>query len=69
MDPVLETDFLRNATNGFDRLFENDIVGARAIFNGRSDPFHQLGLGVCAFLEAVLGMEVSLHPDLYPFIS
>jgi len=63
MDPILEADFLRNATNGFNKLFENDIVGARAIFNGRNDPFHQLGLGICAFLEAALGMEVSL-----PFI-
>jgi len=70
MDPILEADFLRNATNGFSKLFENDIVNARALFNGRNDPFHQLGLGVCAFLEAALGMEVSLHfYHLHPFIS
>jgi len=69
MDPILEVDFLRNATNGFNKLFENDISGARALFNGHNDPFHQLGLGVCAFLEAVLGMEVRLHfYHPYPFI-
>ena len=69
MDPILEADFLRNATNGFNKLFENDIVNARVLFNGRNDPFHQLGLGVCAFLEAALGMEVSLHFHFHPFIS
>jgi len=58
MDPILEADFLTSATNGFNKLFENDIVGARVLFNGRDDPFHQLGLGICAFLEAALGMEV-----------
>lgn len=57
MDPILEADFLTSATNGFNKLFENDIVGARVLFNGRDDPFHQLGLGICAFLEAALGME------------
>lgn len=50
---------LASATQGFDALFSNDIVGSRAHFNSRDDPFHLMGAGVLAFLEAALGMEVS----------
>ena len=51
---------LRAATGGFDALFANDLDGARAIFADPTSPFHSLGAGVCAFLEAALGMEVRL---------
>jgi hypothetical protein len=51
---------LRSATTGFDYLFSNEIIDARKAFqsDGEQSPFHLLGLGVCAFLEAALGMEV-----------
>ena len=49
---------LLNATKGFDYLFSNDIDSARTHFQSRDDPFSLLGTGVCAFLEAALGMEV-----------
>lgn len=52
---------LRSATKGFDYLFTNDIAGAREAFKAEESPFHLLGLGVCAFLEAALGMEVRVH--------
>ncbi|KAF5347916.1 hypothetical protein D9756_010118 [Leucocoprinus leucothites] len=57
MDHNLEVDALNSANNGFNKLFQNDVAGAKELFNGHDDPFHQLGLGVCAFLEAALGME------------
>jgi hypothetical protein len=50
--------FLQSAKLGFDYLFSNDIVAAKRTFEGNDEPFHLLGLGVCAFLEAALGMEV-----------
>lgn len=50
---------LRTATDGFDALFANDLQGARDTFSATESPFHSLGAGVCAFLEAALGMEVS----------
>lgn len=50
---------LRLSTVGFDCVFSNDLQGARDVFNKGDSPFHMLGLGVCAFLEAALGMEVS----------
>lgn len=49
---------LQNATNGFDYLFSNDIDSARTHFQNHDDPFSLLGTGICAFLEAALGMEV-----------
>ena len=49
---------LRAATVGFDYLFANELEKARETFAGGESPFHLLGLGVCAFLEAALGMEV-----------
>ncbi|PSR77603.1 hypothetical protein PHLCEN_2v7793 [Hermanssonia centrifuga] len=51
---------LQSATTGFDALFANDIVLAREIFSSTDSPFHILGAGVCAFLEAALGMESGL---------
>ncbi|KAL6298596.1 hypothetical protein BKA93DRAFT_830556 [Sparassis latifolia] len=51
---------LRDASIGFDHLFSNDLEKAREIFATGSSPFHALGLGVCAFLEAALGMETGL---------
>ena len=49
---------LLNATSGFDCLFSNDIDSARTHFRSHDDPFSLLGMGICAFLEAALGMEV-----------
>lgn len=49
---------LRSATEAFDFLFGNDIVNAKQAFQSNDSPFHLLGLGVCSFLEAALGMEV-----------
>lgn len=49
---------LQSAKLGFDHLFSNDIVEAKKNFERSDDPFHLLGLGVCSFLEAALGMEV-----------
>ncbi|KAL0946369.1 hypothetical protein HGRIS_012600 [Hohenbuehelia grisea] len=51
---------LANASQGFDHLFSNDITGARKVFAADATPFHLLGLGICAFLEAALGMEAGL---------
>jgi hypothetical protein len=51
-------ELLQSATKGFEYLFSNDIVSARELFEQRDDPFHMMGLGVCGFLEAALGMEV-----------
>lgn len=50
---------LKAAMKGFDNLFSNDIVGARKEFAADHTPFHWMGLGACAFLQAALGMEVS----------
>ena len=57
------------ATLGFDQLFANNVIDAKKVFESHitanddkkekeSVAFHQLGLGVCVFLEAALGMEV-----------
>ncbi|KAJ7722076.1 hypothetical protein DFH07DRAFT_1067489 [Mycena maculata] len=61
---------LASANAGFDALFANRIADARAAFNsgssangGEQSPFHLLGLGVCAFLEAALGLESGLMPE------
>ena len=58
MDP---TATLRAASEGFDLLFSNHLAGALDVFADelhRDSPFHLMGLGVCAFLKAALGMEV-----------
>ncbi|KAF9524468.1 outer membrane protein Iml2/Tetratricopeptide repeat protein 39 [Crepidotus variabilis] len=54
---------LRSATEGFDFLFSNDITAAKKHFEPHDDPFHILGLGVCSFLEAALGMESGLMTE------
>ncbi|CDO73644.1 hypothetical protein BN946_scf185014.g114 [Trametes cinnabarina] len=54
---------LRAATIGFDHLFANDLEKARDVFASGDSPFHSLGLGVCAFLEAALGMETGLMAE------
>ncbi|KAJ6492108.1 hypothetical protein C8R45DRAFT_990417 [Mycena sanguinolenta] len=50
---------LASAKTGFDHIFGNQIALARTAFEADSTPF-RLGLGVCAFLEAALGMESGL---------
>lgn len=52
---------LLSAAKGFDLLFSNDLDEAIKTFSAESSPFHQLGAGVCAFLEAALGMEVCVQ--------
>ncbi|OBZ65787.1 Mitochondrial outer membrane protein IML2 [Grifola frondosa] len=54
---------LRSATEGFDWLFSNELNKARDTFTNGDSPFHALGLGVCAFLEAALGMETGLMAE------
>ena len=54
--------YLRSATSGFDALFNNDLAKAREILATNESPFHLMGAGVCSFLEAALGMEVSYRP-------
>lgn len=51
---------LASASSGFDHLFSNEISSAKTAFASDSNsPFHLIGLGVCAFLEAALGMETA----------
>ncbi|KAI5897779.1 uncharacterized protein SCHCODRAFT_02486342 [Schizophyllum commune H4-8] len=54
---------LVSATRGFDALFSNELAEARDIFSSEPSAFHQLGFGVCAFLEAALGMEQARMGD------
>ncbi|KAH7923486.1 hypothetical protein BV22DRAFT_1196685 [Leucogyrophana mollusca] len=55
---------LRAASEGFDFLFSNDLSSAKEAFQAQPDsPFHLLGLGVCAFLQAALGMETGLMTE------
>lgn len=58
LKPEETTRHLRSASTGFDALFNNDLAKARDILGTNESPFHLLGAGVCAFLEAALGMEV-----------
>ncbi|OSX65485.1 hypothetical protein POSPLADRAFT_1134175, partial [Postia placenta MAD-698-R-SB12] len=60
---------LSAATEGFDYLFSNELQNARETFAAADSPFHQLGLGVCAFLEAALGMETSLLAEAQRCLS
>ncbi|KAG6911431.1 hypothetical protein DXG01_016528 [Tephrocybe rancida] len=53
-------ELLESATRGFDYLFCNDLNRAKGHFAGKDDPYHLLGQGVCAFMEAALGMEPGL---------
>jgi len=52
------TAILLNVGKGFDYLFSDDIVSAKKHFEPHDDPIHLLGLGVCTFFEAALGLEV-----------
>ncbi|TCD67048.1 hypothetical protein EIP91_000610 [Steccherinum ochraceum] len=54
---------LRDASTGFDHLFANDLEKAREVFTATSSPFHMIGMGICAFLEAALGMEEGMVAD------
>ena len=58
--PESETEELLAATQGFDHLFANRLEDARTVFSSKNSPFHLMGLGVCAFLQAALGMEVCI---------
>ncbi|KAH9930772.1 uncharacterized protein B0H18DRAFT_993499 [Fomitopsis serialis] len=62
---------LTDATHGFDQLFQNELEDSRNIFaaSESDSPFHQLGLGVCAFLEAALGMETGLLAEAQRCLS
>lgn len=52
-------DSLQRASRGFDHLFQDEIADAKTAFQEHANsPIHLLGLGVCSFLEASLGMEV-----------
>ncbi|KAF5389207.1 hypothetical protein D9757_003471 [Collybiopsis confluens] len=50
---------LASASLAFDHLFSNEISSAKKTFATANDPFHLIGLGVCSFLEAALGLEAS----------
>ncbi|KAI0807804.1 hypothetical protein C8Q74DRAFT_1443558 [Fomes fomentarius] len=54
---------LRAATVGFNYLFANELHQARDTFAAGDSPFHALGYGACAFLEAALGMETGLMAE------
>ncbi|KAH7889192.1 outer membrane protein Iml2/Tetratricopeptide repeat protein 39 [Phlebopus sp. FC_14] len=57
---------LRLASRGFDFLFANDLDAAIDVFGeeGQEDsPFHLMGLGVCAFLKAAVGLELDLMEE------
>ncbi|KIK19843.1 hypothetical protein PISMIDRAFT_682759 [Pisolithus microcarpus 441] len=59
-------EMLRLATQGFDLLFANDLEAAVEVFGTEgqdNSPFHLMGLGICAFLKAALGMEPELMED------
>lgn len=56
------SDALGSATTGFNHLFSDEVSEAKTIFTGQDNPLHLLGLGVCSFLEASLGMEVYSTP-------
>ncbi|KAI5121532.1 hypothetical protein M0805_002592 [Coniferiporia weirii] len=58
-----QADALVSATKGFDHLFANRLEEARAQLASDDSPFHLMGLGVCAFLEAALGMETGLMSE------
>ncbi|KAF7313045.1 hypothetical protein MKEN_00989500 [Mycena kentingensis (nom. inval.)] len=61
--PATTAAALASANVGFDHLFANDISGAREALSKSDSPFHLLGLGVSAFLEAALGMETGLMAE------
>ncbi|TFK66270.1 hypothetical protein BDN72DRAFT_844550 [Pluteus cervinus] len=60
---------LASARLGFDYLFQNDVTGARDHFAGKDDPYHLLGLGVCVFLDAALGMESAMIAEAGRYLA
>lgn len=56
-------DSLEKASGGFDHLFMDEIAEARSAFQEHNSPIHLVGLGMCSFLEASLGMEVCFQKD------
>ncbi|THH08276.1 hypothetical protein EW145_g2807 [Phellinidium pouzarii] len=65
----LQADMLVSASKGFDLLFANQINEARSQFQTDGSMFHLMGLGVCAFLEAALGMETGLMSEASQCLS
>ncbi|KAG6887246.1 hypothetical protein C0995_016642 [Termitomyces sp. Mi166 len=68
-DEASSADLLVSATRGFDYLFCNDLNRAKEHFSGKDDPYHLLGQGVCAFMEAALGMEIGLLAEASKCLS
>lgn len=54
---------LLSATQGFDKLFADDLVGAKDELEKGDSPYHLVGLGIVAFLQAALGLESELMPE------
>ncbi|KAL0581646.1 Mitochondrial outer membrane protein iml2 [Marasmius crinis-equi] len=50
---------LQTSSKGFDHMFNNDVVQAKAAFAADDSPFHLVGMAACVFLEAALGMETA----------
>lgn len=67
MSPITSTeDEIADATLGFNALFNNDLITANQILSNHISPFHQVGLGLTAFLQAALGLE---DQDLYAALT
>ncbi|KAF9792188.1 hypothetical protein BJ322DRAFT_19589 [Thelephora terrestris] len=62
-------DILQEANVGFDHLFLDEITDAKTVFQSNDSPFHLLGLGVCSFLEASLGMESTMMAEANAALS
>jgi hypothetical protein len=60
---------LKSASVAFDHLFSNRLPEAKDAFTAEDTPFHLMGLGVCSFLEAALGMEVIILSFNESFVS
>lgn len=54
---------LRDASDGFRAMLNDDVDGAKKALSEGNSPFHLLGLGVVNFLQAALGMEEGLMPE------
>ncbi|BGP48269.1 Mitochondrial outer membrane protein iml2 [Rhodotorula kratochvilovae] len=49
---------IEDATKGFEAILNNDVDGALALLRAQPDsPFHLVGLGIAAFLKAILSRE------------
>jgi hypothetical protein len=49
---------IKSATAGFDFIFSNQLDDAVELFKTKDSALHLLGSGACAFLLAVLSLEV-----------